>query len=107
MHQLLLGAAFLSLLLSACFPTSITFRGEPFLRLFFLVIYSPRLRQEIQLTLRILPPFGKALVLLLAVFLLYAVLGLSLFSPYSDDPADAQEGACIRIGYIHAHVGQP
>jgi hypothetical protein len=79
--------------MTACFPTAISFRGGPFLRVLFLVVFSPRLRQEMRLTLRILPQFGKALVLLLAVFLLYAVLGLSLFSPYSDDKADAQEGS--------------
>ena len=66
------------------------------MRLLFLATYSSRLRQEVKLTLKILPQFGKALVLLLTVFLLYAVLGLSLFSPYSDDVADAQEGAWSR-----------
>lgn len=92
-HQLLLAASALSLLVVACFPAAVAVRGGPFLRVLFLAVASPRLRQEIRLTLRILPQFGKALLLLLAIFLLYAVLGLSLFSPYSDDKADAQEAA--------------
>ena len=49
-------------------------------------------RQEIKLVIRIFPQFIKALVLLLVFFLLYAVLGLSLFSIDSDNEADALEG---------------
>jgi hypothetical protein len=79
--------------MTAFAPTHVAFRGGPFLRLLFLATYSARLRQEVQLTLKILPQFGKALVLLLAVFLLYAVLGLSLFSRDSNDVADAQEAS--------------
>lgn len=102
-HQLLLGVSFLSLIMAACFPTAVSFRGGALLRLLFLVIYSSRLRQEVSLTLKILPQFGKALVLLLAVFLLYAVLGLSLFSPFSDDAADTQEGpsSCRPCSLAH------
>lgn len=92
-HQMLLGASFLSLVISALFPSPWTFRVAPFLRILFLATYSRRLRQEIQLIVRILPQFGKALVLLLSFFLVYAILGLSLFSSTSKNKADAQEAA--------------
>ena len=92
-HQLLLLASFFSLLMSALLPTGWTFRGGPFLRILFLVTYSRRLRQELKLVVRILPQFGKALILLLSFLFIYAVLGLSLFSPASGNVADAQEAA--------------
>ena len=92
-HQLLLLASFFSLLMNALLPTGWNFRGGPFLRILFLVTYSRRLRQELKLMVRILPQFGKALILLLSFFFIYAVLGLSLFSPASGSVRDAQEAA--------------
>ncbi len=92
-HQWLLVASFLSLVVSAALGTRLPVRAGPFLRILFLAAYSRRLRQELKLTVRILPQFGKALVLLCCFMLLYAILGLSLFSPDSADLADAQEAS--------------